>query len=159
MVDCVRVTVCKEGWLALYKGLGASVLYGAPYVGAQMSCYELYQRLFTTYIPGSTDPVTGIPTIVSKLAAGACTGVTAQTLVFPMNTVRTRLQVNGIGGKEKLYTGLGDCMVQIFKTEGILGFYKGCGANNARMVPNGMIQFAAFDFFKNMFMGKEEPIA
>jgi hypothetical protein len=32
-----------------------------------------------------------------------------------MNTVRTRLQVNGIGGKEKLYSGLGDCMAKIFR--------------------------------------------
>jgi hypothetical protein len=78
MIDCVRTTVRIEGWSALYKGLSASVLYGAPYVGAQMSCYELYQRLFTSYIEGSTDPLTGQPTLISKFAAGACTGVTGR---------------------------------------------------------------------------------
>ena len=70
-----------------------------------------------------------------------------------MNTVRTRLQVNGIGGKEKIYSGLGDCIVKIFRNEGVLGFFKGCGANNLRMIPNGTIQFAAFDFFKKIFIG------
>ncbi len=153
IVDCVRRTAAAEGWPAIYKGLSASVLYGGPYVGAQMTCYELYQRLFTAYVPGSTDPETGAPTTPSKLLAGAFTGVTAQSLVFPMQLVRTRLQVNGIGGRAKVYTGMADVIVKVFRHEGVRGFFKGCGANNLRMFPNGMIQFAAFDFFKKLFMG------
>jgi len=120
-----------------------------------MTCYELYQRLFTAYVPGATDTATGLPTLVSKLAAGAFTGVTAQTLVFPANTVRTRMQVNGIGGKMRLYGSTWDCATKIFASEGVRGYYKGCAANNLRMFPNGLIQFAAFDFFKQVFLGDD----
>jgi solute carrier family 25 phosphate transporter 23/24/25/41 len=171
MADCVRTTARHEGWLAIYKGLSASILYGGPYVGAQMTFYELYQRLFMRVCQNSnsdgnklhhhdaeSDAAAAVatPSTFIKLAAGACTGVTAQTLVFPMNTVRTRLQVNGIGGSEKMYTGMVDCIRKTFTREGVRGFFKGCGANNLRMMPNGMIQFAAFDFFKKRFAGLEE---
>lgn len=155
MLDCVRTTVRVEGWRAMFKGMGASILYGGPYAGAQMTCYELYQRLFLRFVPGATDSGTGLPTVPTKLIAGAFTGVTAQTIVFPMNTVRTRLQVNGIGGAPRIYSGLIDCIRQIWTKEGVMGFYKGCGANNLRMFPNGLIQFAAFDFFKSIFVGDE----
>ena len=37
-----------------------------------------------------------------KLTAGACTGVTAQSLVFPMNTV-PHLQVNGLAVENVLW--------------------------------------------------------
>lgn len=156
MVDCVQTTVRVEGLQAMFKGMSASILYGGPYSGAQMTCYELYQRLFTHLFPWATDPLTDLPTVASKLAAGAFTGVTAQTLVFPMNTVRTRLQVNGIGGRPLIYSGLIDCVKKIWVHEGASGFYKGCGANCMRMFPNGLIQFAAFDFFKQLFSGDEE---
>jgi hypothetical protein len=145
MWNCVTTTAKHEGWAALFKGGTASILYGAPYVGAQMSLYEMFQRWFPK------DPDTGKPGIASKLAAGGCTGVTAQTLVFPMNTVRTRLQINGIGGAAKVYDGLWHCISTMYRTEGVRGFFKGCGANNVRMLPNGVIQFAAFDFFKKVF--------
>ena len=41
MIDCVRTTAQHEGWAAIYKGLSASILYGGPYVGAQMTFYEM----------------------------------------------------------------------------------------------------------------------
>lgn len=172
MADCVRTTARHEGWQAIYKGLSASILYGGPYVGAQMTFYELYQRLFMRIYQKSTGlghkncknsgddhtTPTVAPNTFIKLAAGACTGVTAQSLVFPMNTVRTRLQVNGIGGSEKMYAGMVDCIRKTFLREGVRGFFKGCGANNLRMMPNGMIQFAAFDFFKKRFAALESKL-
>ena len=42
MLDCAQVTIRHEGVLAIYKGLSASVIYGAPYVGLQMTFYVHY---------------------------------------------------------------------------------------------------------------------
>ena len=138
--------VRTEGGRALYKGLTASIIYGAPYAAGQMTFYQKYQQ----WIWPSGKEGNGFPIWV-KLLSGACAGVTAQTLVYPMYMMRTRLQSDGVGGKPQIYSGIIDCGRKIWTREGVLGFYRGCLANNVRMVPNGCIQFATFDFAKKLF--------
>ena len=36
--DCLRQSVKQEGYFALYKGLGPTMVSGAPYVGMQVPC-------------------------------------------------------------------------------------------------------------------------
>ena len=45
MLDCAAVTIRSEGVLAMYKGLTASVIYGAPYVGLQMTLYAEFKKI------------------------------------------------------------------------------------------------------------------
>jgi hypothetical protein len=40
----------------------------------------------------------GTPSVVAMMACGSAAGLTAQTLTFPTDTVRHRMQANGIGG-------------------------------------------------------------
>ena len=110
-----------------------------------MTFYVKYQQLFW---PASKDG-SSFPIWV-KLVSGACAGVTAQTMVYPLYMMRTRLQSDGIGGKPKVYTGIINAFHTVLRQEGPLAFYRGCLANNVRMVPNGTIQFATFDLIKKL---------
>jgi hypothetical protein len=47
------------------------------------------------YLPQQED---GTPSVVAMMACGSAAGLTAQTLTFPTDTVRHRMQANGIGG-------------------------------------------------------------
>ncbi|OTF78058.1 hypothetical protein BLA29_014567 [Euroglyphus maynei] len=57
----------------------------------------------------------------------------------PFDVVSTRLYnqpVDPKTGAGQLYRGIPDCMIKIFRTEGILGFYKGFGASFLRLGPH-----------------------
>jgi hypothetical protein len=47
---------------------------------------------------------------------------------------------------------------QIFRKEGVLGYYKGNGANVARVIPVYGLKFAFNDYFKNLIApGVQRP--
>lgn len=52
-------------------------------------------------------------------------------------------------GKGLLYNGILDCFVKIFKTEGVVGFYKGITANYMRLGPHGALCLVFWDILKD----------
>lgn len=48
-------------------------------------------------------------------------------------------------GKGKLYTNYIDCVQKVYKTEGLLGFYKGLGPNYVRLGPHTMLCLVFWD--------------
>jgi hypothetical protein len=191
MLDCMRVTVAKEGWRGLYKGLTATILSGAPYTGLQMTSYELVKRQLANFPhlflePSASDVkeaarhaharsasvtsshdsppsalvhvpefsslplITASPpgnqvNMLGKLTAGGISGLVSQTITFPGDTVRRRMQTNGIGGKPKLYANTWDCTKKIWQNEGFRGFMRGASTNVWRCIPGAAIQFAVYD--------------
>lgn len=140
---CVRSSVSQEGAGALYRGFGIAVLSGAPYVGIQMSLYQMFQR----WLPRRSD---GSSAVVWKLFAGAGAGVVAQTAMYWGDTLRRRMQTNGIGGRALVYSSTMDCIRKTYQREGFVGFYRGWWANTLKALPNAGIQFVAFDLIKAM---------
>lgn len=53
-------------------------------------------------------------------------------------------------GKGLLYNGYGDCIVKIFRTEGVFGFYKGIGASYFRLGPHTVLSLVFWDQFKGL---------
>jgi hypothetical protein len=132
-----------EGVASIYKGLSASCLYGAPYVGFNMSLNEGAKQVLSR---GDSDSLhTG-----HRLLAGSFAATAAQTIVFPFDTLRRRLQANGEGGTARQYRGMLDCAAQTLAKEGVRGFYHGVWANAVRMVPTGAIQHVAYGYFKGL---------
>jgi hypothetical protein len=143
IVDCARKTVQVEGIGGLYRGYMVGLTTGAPYVGLQMTFYDILKRQMPKKEDGGT-------AVVYKLATGAVAGVAAQTIVYPGDLVRRRLHLNGQGGEARTYEGPMDCVRQIWRKEGPAAFFKGCGANCIRAIPGAAIQFAAYDFLKDV---------
>ena len=56
---------------------------------------------------------------------GAIAGMAAQTSCHPLDVVRKRLQLQGIGGRPKTYTNMFDGLAGIASAEGAKGLYKG----------------------------------
>ena len=139
MWDCARRTVASEGWKALYNGYPVSLIFGTPYVGIQMTAFALLKRAMPV------DPVTGKMDIIYKLLSGSLAGLTAQTLIFPGDTLRRRLQTDGAGGTPTKYKNFVDCMKKVVAADGIQGLYRGLVTNVVRCIPGAAIQFAAYD--------------
>jgi len=121
-----------------FKGFAPTMLSGAPYTGIQMTSYEMIKRMG----PGAGEG------ILWQLVAGAASGLLAQTVTYPGDTVRRRMQNNGAGGSERVYKNSWHCTKQIWTKEGLQGFFKGSWSNTLRAVPAAAFQFAAYEFFK-----------
>lgn len=90
------------------------------------------------------------PSLPYKLCAGAVAGLLAQSITYPGDTIRRRMQLNGAGGKARQYATSWDCTKQIFRREGIRGFFQGVGTNVVRCIPGAAIQFAAYETLKQL---------
>ena len=64
--------------------------------------------------------------LAGNLASGGAAGATSLCFVSPLDFVRTRLTAHvGKAGADREFKGLGDCLVKIYKSDGIRGLYQG----------------------------------
>ena len=90
-------------------------------------------------------------TVGNMMLAGALAGITAQTITYPGDTVRRRMQSNGMGGEKRMYNNSWHCTKMVVKKEGVIGLYRGLLINCIRGVPGAAIQFAAYETLKTVF--------
>ncbi|XP_046808120.1 mitochondrial 2-oxoglutarate/malate carrier protein-like [Lucilia cuprina] len=67
-----------------------------------------------------------------KFIIGGASGMTGLLFVQPMDLVKTRMQMAGIGGKESEYKNSLDCLMKVLKNEGLLKCWHGLGAGLLR---------------------------
>jgi hypothetical protein len=144
IIDAFVTTLKHEGIRGLYKGLGPTILTGSPYVGLQMTFYEELNRNSPKFQDKFTNSIV-------KLFNGALAGIVAQTLTYPGDTVRRRMQTDGMLGEKKMYRNSWNCFMQIIRKEGIVTLFAGLNANIVRGIPGAAIQFATYDAMKVLF--------
>eukprot|EP01094_Clydonella_sp_ATCC50884_P025278 TRINITY_DN6587_c0_g1_i2.p1 TRINITY_DN6587_c0_g1~~TRINITY_DN6587_c0_g1_i2.p1 ORF type:complete len:260 (-),score=81.55 TRINITY_DN6587_c0_g1_i2:189-968(-) len=142
IVDCGVQILRTEGVLAWYKGFGATILSATPYVGLQMTFYDLWKRVLFEYT-GDNVP--------ARVLCGALSGLAAQSITFPGDVIRRRMQVQGVGGEPRIYHSTWQCVLGTWRHEGVRGFFKGLTVNAVRALPGAGIQFAAYDSLKSLF--------
>lgn len=63
---------------------------------------------------------------------------------------RLAADVGKSGGKEREFTGLGDCISKVFKKDGIVGLYRGFGVSVQGIIIYRASYFGCFDTAKGM---------
>uniref|UniRef100_A0A803LWF8 Mitochondrial carrier protein n=1 Tax=Chenopodium quinoa TaxID=63459 RepID=A0A803LWF8_CHEQI len=156
----------EEGFRALYKGWLPSVIGVVPYVGLNFAVYEsLKDWLIKEKTFGLVqDNELGVTT---RLACGAVAGTIGQTVAYPLDVVRRRMQmvgwkdastvVTGDGKKVALeYTGMVDAFRKTVRYEGFRALYKGLVPNS--VVPSISIAFVTYEVVKDL-LGVEMRIS
>jgi solute carrier family 25 phosphate transporter 23/24/25/41 len=137
----------NEGFFALYRGLWPSICGVVPYVGIDFCVYETLK----SYVPKKAD---GTVSWYTTLGMGAIAGTAGQTVAYPLDLVRRKLQVQGFAGsfdKTSHYNGMIDAFRGIWKKEGIRGFYRGLWPNYLKVVPSIAITFLVYEQLKRLF--------
>lgn len=135
-----RMVYREEGFKGLYKGMLTSIMGVAPYVAINFTTYETLKRLWAD----SNRP----PTIVESLAFGAVAGAAAQTFTYPIDLLRRRLQLQGIGGAPNVYTGPFHAVKTIVKEEGVLALYRGMIPCYLKVIPAISISFCTYELMR-----------
>ncbi|KAJ6593873.1 mitochondrial carrier [Mycena capillaripes] len=135
--------VREEGGVrGLYRGLVATAFGVAPYVGINFAAYEFLRGVITP--PGKTS-------VARKLSCGALAGSISQTLTYPFDVLRRKMQVTGMksSGLGIKYTGAIDALQGIVRTEGIRGLYRGLWPNLLKVAPSIATSFAVYELVKD----------
>ncbi|XP_075999191.1 calcium-binding mitochondrial carrier protein SCaMC-3b [Genypterus blacodes] len=138
----LRGMVSEGGILSLWRGNGINVLKIAPESAIKFMAYEQIKWL----IRGSKDG--GSLKLQERFVAGSLAGATAQTLIYPMEVLKTRLTLRKTGQ----YSGMADCARQILRTEGVLSFYKGYLPNTLGIIPYAGIDLAVYESLKTTWL-------
>ncbi|XP_041839983.1 calcium-binding mitochondrial carrier protein SCaMC-3-like isoform X2 [Melanotaenia boesemani] len=140
----------KEGgpW-SLWRGNGMNVLKIAPETAIKFSAYEQIK----TKIRGSNE--TRALRVHERFVAGSLAGATAQTAIYPMEVLKTRLTLRKTGQ----YLGIADCAKQILQREGVTAFYKGYIPNLLSIVPYAGIDLAVYETLKFTWLNRNRGLA
>lgn len=131
----------NEGGLrSLWRGNGMNVLKIAPESALKFMAYEQIKRLI-----GSNQETLGI---LERFVAGSLAGAFAQSSIYPMEVIKTRLAL----GRTGQFEGIADCAKHIFKREGVAAFYKGYIPNMLGIIPYAGIDLAVYETLKNSWL-------
>ncbi|KAG8791539.1 hypothetical protein FRC12_008911 [Ceratobasidium sp. 428] len=133
----------EEGGIrGLYRGLIPTAVGVAPYVGINFAAYERLRQIIT---PDGGDY--GAP---RKLLCGALAGSISQTLTYPFDVLRRKMQVvgmsNGMLGYK--YNGAIDALRTIVRVEGMAGLYRGLWPNLLKVAPSIATSFFTYETVK-----------
>lgn len=88
-------------------------------------------------------------------AVGAVASIIAQTISYPLNVVRTRLQTQGSNGRQYAYSGMIDCFVQLVRRKGVRSLFSGLTANYLKAVPASTCTFIVFEKVQEYLLGDD----
>ncbi|KAK7201270.1 mitochondrial carrier protein [Novymonas esmeraldas] len=131
----VRSIVRQEGWRAMFRGLGPQILLTSN-TTIQVTLYEWFRRhVFTS--PEDPSPL-------QVALASAFSKAIACVLFNPLEVVRTRLQDQRNHGSHA-YASMRTGLKTIWRSEGLLGLYRGLPVNIARVIPSTVVAFVLYE--------------
>ncbi|XP_012137965.1 ADP,ATP carrier protein-like isoform X2 [Megachile rotundata] len=121
MVDAFIRIPRETGFLSYWRGNLANVIRYFPTQALNFAFKDKFKVLFLEGVPKDAF----WKQFAGNLASGGAAGATSLLFVYPLDFARTRLAADIGKGDKREFKGLGDCLVKIFKTDGLMGLYRG----------------------------------
>mmetsp|Transcript_26466 Transcript_26466/g.47504 ORF Transcript_26466/g.47504 Transcript_26466/m.47504 type:complete len:298 (-) Transcript_26466:1689-2582(-) len=130
-------TLRDNGIKGLYKGLLISFASVVPHCALSLTLNERLSGL----MPQDS-------TFTEYFGVGSVSALITGVLLYPLDTVRRRMEYSSARGCRILYTNSLNCVNSILNKEGAAGFFKGLGVNVLRSVPSMALQLACYSWLK-----------
>lgn len=136
-----------RGVVGFYSGLSPTLLQIAPYMGLS---FGIYSSLNALVAEKRELPISGLSYALSLIGTGAVAGLLSKLVVYPMDTVKKRMQLRSVPrcasyGVIPHYETSWACAVDILQREGVLGLYKGTLPSLAKSVVTHSTTFATYE--------------
>lgn len=128
--------------LKFYRGFTATIVGMIPYAGMS---FLAWGSLRARFLP--KDRTQATPT--ADLVIGAISGATAQTVSYPFEVIRRRMQVGGITRPDR-WLGWRETVLSIYRAGGLRGFYIGLSIGYLKIVPMTAVSFAVWQGGKRL---------
>lgn len=146
-----------EGWRALFKGLGPTLIGVIPARSISFYTYGNGKRIIADRFNN------GEQAAWVQLWAAVAAGIATSTFTNPIWMVKTRLQLDKSVAEKagdvstRRYKNSWDCIRQILRQEGIYGMYKGMSASYLG-VAESTLQWVLYEQMKNYLKRREDKI-
>lgn len=133
-------------------GFGATALGIIPYAGMSFFTYDTLKQLASKHYSlsessSSSSSSHSLPVGV-RLLCGAMAGAAAQTVSYPLDVVRRRMQLYGLSTQLPKYRNTGHALVSIIRNEGIKKLYIGLSINYIKVGPAHAVSFVCYEYLK-----------
>lgn len=147
IIDCIVRIPEEQGFASFWHDNLANVIrYISPHKPSILPSRTSTNRyawvaLISTCSPGDTSPATW--------PSGGAAGATSLCFVYPLDFARTRLAADvGKAGSTREFKGLADCLVKIFRSDGLRGLYQGFNVSVQGIIIYRASYFGVYDTAK-----------
>lgn len=128
--DATKKILRVGGLRGFFKGLELTLIREIPAFATYFATYEyICKKIVSNSRNGMT--MDDLPPLALCLAGGV-SGITAWVVTYPVDVVKSRVQVDGMFG-HRTYSSIWDCMVKsVREPEGLMVFWKGLNSTLIR---------------------------
>ncbi|XP_065088038.1 mitochondrial thiamine pyrophosphate carrier-like [Ochlerotatus camptorhynchus] len=144
----VRSIYQHEGIRGMYRGLTPAIIQMAPLTGGQFMFYNLFGNAMKRI---EELPQDALLAPAELIICGALSGLCTKLLVYPLDLVKRRLQIQGFSkgrqtyGKHFICRHMFQCIYRVVHTEGFRGLYKGLSSSLLKASITSAIFFTIYD--------------
>ena len=128
------------GTMAYFRGNGTNVVKIMPETAIKFWSYEFARSTLVSWKGGRSEDMA----MSDRFLCGASAGITAQTLIYPLEVTKTRMAVSNIGK----YSGISHCLFKVARQEGAYALYRGLGASIIGIIPFSGVEMGVYFYLR-----------
>ncbi|CAJ1007892.1 putative Mitochondrial carrier protein [Leishmania naiffi] len=154
VAEIVRLAYNRGGVMEFYRGFAPNMVGIVVYRGLEMGLYSSAQQSIMMYRMQVRKMSRHEASLNSAEIGvlGMVSSTVAQTVSYPLNVIRTRLQTQGTNGRANKYNGMMDCMVKMVRNKGVTSLFSGLTANYLKAVPASACTFVVFEWAQGLLV-------
>ncbi len=156
VLDCTKRTFVNEGILSFWRGNLANVLRYFPTQALNFAFKDQIKKVF-----GAPKDASYVEKFTKNILSGGCAGSMSLMFVYSLDYARTRLANDAKSGKsggERKFNGLIDVYVKTFKSDGLVGLYRGFVISCVGIFIYRGMYFGLYDSLKPIILGENANV-
>jgi solute carrier family 25 (mitochondrial phosphate transporter), member 23/24/25/41 len=149
IISTAKQMYTTGGFRSAYRGLTMGLVGMFPYSAIDLGTFEFLKTRVAAYKAKTLnlplDHADAHPGSFATGAIGAFSGAFGASVVYPINLLRTRLQVQGTVLHPQTYDGIFDAFHKTVSKEGVRGLFKGITPNLLKVVPAVSITYVVYE--------------
>lgn len=146
LATVVRRMLEEGGVTSLWRGNAINIVKVIPEMALKFMIYEQIKCAMKVSTGCSRDLG-----IAERFVAGSLAGALAQSAIYPLEVLKTRLVLRNTGQ----YSSALDCAEKIWLHDGIRGFYRGFIPNALGILPYAGIDLAVYETLKRRYISRQ----
>ncbi|PGH10874.1 hypothetical protein AJ79_05234 [Helicocarpus griseus UAMH5409] len=155
LVDATKDLWRAGGVRSLFAGNGLNVVKVMPESAIKFGAYEAAKKLFAG-LEGHDDPRNLLPT--SQFLAGGIGGMVSQCFVYPLDTLKFRMQCETVEGGLHGNRLIAATARKMWTTNGFHAFFRGLPLGLIGMFPYAAIDLTTFEYLKSTLLARKARI-
>ncbi|XP_061799454.1 solute carrier family 25 member 16 [Nerophis lumbriciformis] len=147
----------EGGFFGFYRGLTPTLIGMAPYAGVSFFTFGTLKSLGLQHFPdtlgcpSSDNPDVLVLKTQVNLLCGGVAGAIAQTISYPLDVARRRMQLGSALPDSDKCVSLRTTISYVYKKYGVKnGLYRGLSLNYIRCVPSQAVAFTTYEFMRQV---------